>query len=618
MSLKHGNRRQYEWWALGLILLINAALKWKFFCGLVEADDFSYALYSFSLYRIPMPWDMSMDFRVLRLAFIFPVAMLFRFLPPTELVAVIFPMAASFGTIVMVFLIGKKLYGVHAGIFAAFALATFPSDVIYGTMLLPDIIVPFYLGLTVWTFLNGIDGVSKRPHAWFAASGVSMFLAFIARENSYYFLVFFLPFAFNKKSWKRGMYLSAVSFTVAVLLLYGFYFIKSGDFLFNLHVAQHYRDPLIESGYIPPNERNWFVLFYMMLPVLYSKMVGRLLLASGLFGYIFYPGVAAVIYTTVKYTMKKKYLQLTAPWLFLLIYLYLDFGTVSFTSYQMMRKLDRFLLTLTPAMALCYGVALTDMFGLGREQISHLSDVLKRLKKRRRYIATSIIAIVVMAFVLTTSYFTMASQYADRNRNLAKFRWGYNDVLKNRPHRVIYNTGGWWENKLAFYMLPDLDFAEMLWHRSESLRDMKGAKATELAGSYVIIDRTHFSGENDLRIRHSYDEFGTFVRVPPEDWQLIGSQYSVEIYEVSEGWTYEEPNKNQFAMTTMKRALETGDIPLFLSILHPSFLAKLDQERFSVLVNRLTNSDDAVRQDMVNRIEFLEDADIIKIVFNLN
>ncbi|HUT63144.1 MAG TPA: hypothetical protein VMZ04_04220, partial [Anaerolineae bacterium] len=119
--------------ALIFIFILNAFLKWRFFCGLVQADDFSYGVYSFTMFRLPLPWDMSMDFRVLRLALLMPVAFLFLFLPPGELTAVLYPLAVSFGTVLMVYLISRKLYGVYAGLFAAFVIATFPADVIFGT-----------------------------------------------------------------------------------------------------------------------------------------------------------------------------------------------------------------------------------------------------------------------------------------------------------------------------------------------------------------------------------------------------------------------------------------------------------------------------------------------------
>ena len=70
--------------ALILIFILNAFLKWRFFCGLVMADDFSYSVYAYRLFRIPLPWDMSIDFRMLRFSLLIPVSILYTFLPPAE------------------------------------------------------------------------------------------------------------------------------------------------------------------------------------------------------------------------------------------------------------------------------------------------------------------------------------------------------------------------------------------------------------------------------------------------------------------------------------------------------------------------------------------------------
>lgn len=94
--------------ALIVIFAINVYLKWRFFYGLVMADDFSYGVYSYSMFRVPLPWDMSMDFRALRFSLLLPVALLFKIFSPTEFVAVLYPLTASFGTIFVVYLIGRS------------------------------------------------------------------------------------------------------------------------------------------------------------------------------------------------------------------------------------------------------------------------------------------------------------------------------------------------------------------------------------------------------------------------------------------------------------------------------------------------------------------------------
>ncbi len=612
-------------WALLGILFLNALLKWHFFSGLTQADDFSYGVYSFSFFKLPLPWDLTMDFRALRLAMLLPVALLFRILPPTEFVAVLWPMTASFGIIVLVFLIGRKLHGPLAGIIAAFIMATLPGDVIYGTMLLPDVLAPFFMVLAVWCFLNAESGAGRSPLWWYLAAGTAVFLALDTRENSYYFLLFFLPFAFSAMRWKRGLYMVGVGFAVPLTLLYAFYAFKSGDFLFNLHLAANQRDPLIQSGYIPPNSRNWFMSLFYMFPGFFRGLTGQDQWASNLFGLTFYAGTPCVLYAAVKGWIKKDRRLLLAPWWFLLGYLFIEYGTISFSSYHMMLKLPRFLLTITPPMALACGVALADAFGrtgktapvTPEKPLRKGTAATKRAGTDIRWL-TAPFAAIIFAAILFTSWGAMKYQHDSLNFNMSQFRWAYNDVLKNRPRLPIYGTGGWWDNKLSFYMLPDIRYATMPWRKSNMLRDLKAAQnPAELGGSYIIMDRTNFSGQNDLRIRHSYDEFGPWALLPPKEWKLLGAQNGTEIYEVPAGWTYTAPSPEELASGSLLHAVKVDDYVLFLYNLHPEFVKTLTKEQFWGLFGLLKDERDPGRADMLaKRLMYRDDNGKMKIEFN--
>ena len=54
--------RKYDPYMIALLVIIavNVILKWRFFIGLSEADDFSYGVYSYSMFRLPMSWDITL------------------------------------------------------------------------------------------------------------------------------------------------------------------------------------------------------------------------------------------------------------------------------------------------------------------------------------------------------------------------------------------------------------------------------------------------------------------------------------------------------------------------------------------------------------------------------
>jgi len=185
------------WWVLAGIVAVNAILKAVYFSGLCQADDFSYGVYAQSFFRLPLPWDATLDFRALRLALLLPVSVLFRILGTSEFAAVLYPTVASFGTLLLVFAIGRRVAGTAAGLFAAGVFAISPGDVIYGTMLLPDVLAPFYMTAAVWAFMRG-DASPGRAKWWWLGAGFSMFRVQLPRE------LVLVPFLLSSVRIQRG------------------------------------------------------------------------------------------------------------------------------------------------------------------------------------------------------------------------------------------------------------------------------------------------------------------------------------------------------------------------------------------------------------------------------
>ena len=134
------------------------------------------------------------------------------------------------------------------------------------------------------------------------------------------------------------------------------------------------------------------------------------------------------------------------------------------------------------------------------------------------------------------------------------------------------------------------------------LKDLKAvAEPSELAGAYVLVDHTHFSGHNDLRIKYSYDEFGNYVKLPPEEWTLLGSNYGVEIYEVPDGWTYNPPDGKEFVYAALMHALDTENYDLFLNCLHPNLLSQLNENKRRTLYLKCINRNDQMIQQIFEK-----------------
>jgi hypothetical protein len=134
-----------------------------------------------------------------------------------------------------------------------------------------------------------------------------------------------------------------------------------------------------------------------------------------------------------------------------------------------------------------------------------------------------------------------------------------------------------------------------------------------------VLDRTNFTGQNDLRIRHSYDDFGSWALLPPKEWKLLGAKYHTEIYEVPAGWTFAEPDGKQLVYGSLLHAIRMDDFMLFFSTLDPDFVKTLTEERFWSLFALMKNEQDPKRAEFLERrLEYREYNGKWKIAFTMN
>src|SRR5262245_42489092 len=81
--------------------------------------------------------------------------------------AVRLPMSlAALALLVSVYLLGRDLAGPNAGFFSALVLATAIGPYIYTRFFIPDILVCFWLTLTVHLFLRALEGKAVRVWCW--------------------------------------------------------------------------------------------------------------------------------------------------------------------------------------------------------------------------------------------------------------------------------------------------------------------------------------------------------------------------------------------------------------------------------------------------------------------
>jgi 4-amino-4-deoxy-L-arabinose transferase-like glycosyltransferase len=171
------------------IVLFALALRIAFFFGFgATADDIIYAAMSNDLAR--RGWE-AVDPRAgvnYRLGLSVPVALLFRAFGVNDVTYVVYPLACSILSIVLVFLLGRRLIGNAVGLTAALLLATCPFDAVFASTMTIDIITSCLTAAAVLAFLAARDASRSGAFGWQLLGATAIFGAYMVKEPALYVL----------------------------------------------------------------------------------------------------------------------------------------------------------------------------------------------------------------------------------------------------------------------------------------------------------------------------------------------------------------------------------------------------------------------------------------------
>jgi 4-amino-4-deoxy-L-arabinose transferase-like glycosyltransferase len=138
---------------LGVLLLVAVTLRAAFFTGFFGSDEL---IYSEAAYRIVTgEWPVSNYIGALRYGVNLPVAMFMKLFGVNELAANLWSFVASVAEVVLVFFIGRMLWGIRAGFLAGLTVALLPLHVHFAGRLMADSPLAFFMTLSCALFLLG-------------------------------------------------------------------------------------------------------------------------------------------------------------------------------------------------------------------------------------------------------------------------------------------------------------------------------------------------------------------------------------------------------------------------------------------------------------------------------
>lgn len=347
-------RRQ---WVILAAAVFTAALVVRLACftGLIASDDLGYAGYARQIsegtYRLE-PHHYAMRYGV-----IVPLAVCYGLFGIHEWTTVALPLLCSSLAAALAALVAARLAGLSAAWVTGLLMVTFPVDVRYASVLVPESFLQVILLAAALLFLRA---ETQNSRLLGLAAGVLLGLAYLTKEPGGFVAVAFFAFALLRRQWRLAFALAAgVAFVMAGELAW--YWSQSGDPLFRLHatavgVSTKASTLLLQSGdplfrlhaMAVPKRSAMAVAANAGLSYRLWKAYPRMMLLPNVhFGLhsLVALGLAAIAVLRGK--------SFKAPWVLLLLwailpFLYLNFGTYSLSYYRVLPPFPRYISLVYP------------------------------------------------------------------------------------------------------------------------------------------------------------------------------------------------------------------------------------------------------------------------------
>ena len=355
-----------------VIILIALIIRLLFFNGLNWDDDPDYV---HKTYQVQTGEKfINLDNNGFRMGTYYPAALTYTLFGINDLGCGSYALVISLLSIVGVFYLGKLLFNESTGLIAALLLSFYPLDVELASRLMPDGLLSGFSLFTIYFLYRGdvknIESDSNTLESKWSYVFCGLLLGWCTLVNMsavvlifYLALYFFLSMIFFKEKLRKIGILKGFFTILAlryVIVVAAFLFIASiegasyykvtGDFLFKYHnTLSHYA---VDHGFCTDLGMFPRIMFHLN-PFSYEfEFQG---LQRSYYGFYYIVAVFALIYGLF---FKRAYF--VSLWL-IVVFAYLQWGSMSFTEYKLMHRLPRHLSLATPPLILCIAFLLGNL-----------------------------------------------------------------------------------------------------------------------------------------------------------------------------------------------------------------------------------------------------------------
>jgi len=336
-------------WPLLALLALAGVLRVTFFTGLLASDDTAYAFRALSMLNGAFEPGASMT--AMRIVLDSTAAASFGLFGVSEWTLGLPALTASLLTLVIVYCIAFMVDGRVAALVAGLLYAVSPLNVLYSSVLLPEVPMGFFVALGVFLFLLGLRAFPSRGAiAMTLGSGLAIGLGYLVKEPAALVLGAFLLMGLarlahgDRHAWLYA--LPIVGFAALFAVETAAYWVSSGELLHRFRLIAHYQGTAALGS---ENVRRLQSLW------LYPRSMFLVVNQVGLLFYLVCGGAALALLKRWR-----------TPWLIVLWlvipFLYLQFGSTSLTSYDALPKQPRYLEALTVPAVILIGVWAAECF----------------------------------------------------------------------------------------------------------------------------------------------------------------------------------------------------------------------------------------------------------------
>ncbi len=400
--------------ALIAIFVFGFALSMLLFKGMsIYGDDFAYVGQANAV--LTGSFSENLNIFSLRLLMDYPLAISLAIFGFTDLGAGAYALFSYLISIILMFIMGRDLYGNRAGVIAALLFAIYPLSLKYSSEAISMMPLAMFLSISAMFFIKGKKSSSKL---YFALSGAFAFLAALVNPLAYLYILFFILYilvtALVQVYRKGSLAIDYSSFAyllglVTLIVIFGFinfHLAANHEPFFEFNLTSSYYSSSSMSGksdvifYTAPSLTFYICGYFPYTFYNCSQFTNSISLLSpsaalsgmfsfsnmnlndvGLFSYAYF---IAGLYLLFRRDKKSYFVLAWAAF----IVAYMEFGTMSLTHYFPIYKLMKFTVVAEMPELLILGIA--------------LSKLIDSKKGRSYYIRLSLLGLILFILFITS------------------------------------------------------------------------------------------------------------------------------------------------------------------------------------------------------------------------